>query len=133
MRGIDGVAARLYDGEQVWPGYLIFVGSMFGFFDKRDLRVERIEEGTPVLVRLADISAVRISVPIGLMLDIPPGTLSEVNHGGSLYLALETSNGVINLVLDFASVDQPGREHVRQFANSFLHQVSVQGGKAHQP
>lgn len=71
FEGIIFAPARLCTQDRSWPGYVVVADTMLGFFDSADLAVERIEDGSPVMLKLADIKRVRLSVPAGMALDVP--------------------------------------------------------------
>lgn len=121
--------ARLFLGDTDLPGDVISAGHLLGFFGHDD------GDNPPLMVSLEDITNVRLSVPAGLELDIPPSVYSEANHGGNLYMSisLKTSQvdrtfdstrahdaGRIDLGFDFSRADDTVREHVRRFMYGLL-------------
>lgn len=124
FEGIIFAPARLCTQDRSWPGYVVVADTMLGFFDSADLAVERIEDGSPVMLKLADIKRVRLSVPAGMALDVPPEVLSEGNHAGSLFVALETTgNEVANLAFDLATAAGEANAELQQFMNDFLNRL----------
>lgn len=140
MSGSLHAPARLFaqdtDGADL-PGYVVAASHLLGFFgqdDKSDIG--------PLLVRLENITNVRLSIPAGLELHIPPGVYSEANHGGNLYMSISLKTGVdrtfdatkadgggrIDLGFDFSRADDTGRDQVRQFMNGLLARLADTGG-----
>ncbi|MCO4253545.1 hypothetical protein [Pseudarthrobacter raffinosi] len=125
LTGMASIPARLYSQDHVWPGYFVVAGHMIGFFDESDIRAPSIADGSPVLLRLAEISGALVSVPAGLVVDVPPGIASEANHGGNLHLGLGTVNNQrMNVAFDFAGSGDEAKARLQSLINNLLNRLA---------
>ncbi|AOT05773.1 hypothetical protein [Arthrobacter sp. U41] len=59
------------DDQQQWLGLVMSKDGMFGFFEESDCLVDDVDDGEPVIYRLSDLRACKVSVPESIY--VPPG------------------------------------------------------------
>lgn len=102
------------DDQQQWLGLVMAKDGMFGFFEESDCLVDDMDDGEPVIYRLSELRACKVSIPESIY--VPPGlnhvlrSPSSREFNAKLIFGEDVS--VMQFAVLFSQIDEEMREEV---------------------
>lgn len=130
------VPATMFRGggedQDQWHGFVMSKDGMFGFFEESDCLADDMDDGEPVIYRLGDLRACKVSIPESIY--IPPDLQHVLRSPSSREFNAKLIFGddvsVMQFAVLFSQVDEEMREevarHIQQLLALFDKALSLQ-------
>jgi hypothetical protein len=102
------------DDQQQWLGFIMSKDGMFGFFEESDCLVDDMDDGEPVIYRLSELRACKVTIPESIY--VHPGLKQVLRSPSSgefnAKLIFGEDVSVMQFAVLFSQIDEEMREEV---------------------